>query len=70
MIILIGEIPIPIKVPNLSSFHHLLLKTSQEYRLICEGLGRTVEQAIDAQSFLRLVNEDEPGMTGLNHPVK
>ena len=34
----------------------------QEYRLICEGLGRTVEQAIDVQSFLRLVNEDrEPG---------
>jgi len=30
----------------------------EEYRLICEGLGRTVEQAIDAQSFLRLVNED------------
>ena len=56
------------------SFHHPVLKTSalpvQEYRLICEGLGRTVEQAIDAQSFLRLVNEDEQGMTGLNHPVK
>ena len=30
----------------------------QEYRLICEGLGRTVEQCIDAASFLKLVNED------------
>ena len=70
MIILIGEIPIPIKVPNFIKFSSPVAETSQEYRLICEGLGRTVEQAIDAQSFLRLVNEDEPGMTGLNHPVK
>ena len=30
----------------------------EEYRLICEGLGRTVEQCIDAASFLKLVNED------------
>lgn len=33
----------------------------QEYRLICEGLGRTPAQGIDAASFFRLVNEDSEG---------
>ena len=30
----------------------------QEYRLICEGLGRTPDQGIDAASFFKLVNEE------------
>ncbi|CAK9047355.1 unnamed protein product [Durusdinium trenchii] len=30
----------------------------EEYRLICEGLGRTPDQGIDAASFFKLVNED------------
>ncbi|CAJ1351849.1 unnamed protein product, partial [Effrenium voratum] len=30
----------------------------EEYRLICEGLGRSPDEGIDEVSFLRLVNED------------